>query len=326
MPASWLDAVLAAGAVPASYVPDAAGGRTDVTEVTGADVVEGATLETHPVTAPPFSPAAVTFVDGIQRWSVVGYDGVVPIIHAYVAAAARRRVDRRLRTVAETARHAVITRRDGLSPGVRRVLEASGPDLIDLADVEPGQPGKFLTAAGMRVERLREGVEREVAEPAAGRLGPDEWLVADGVLSDSTALATHPRVLGVIKSHGAQYFTGAELNRALTLDAGRRTSVFRPRRHGAQPVYSWYVRLWPWSGHDLLYGLVRVEARAHAESIARAEVLSAWVVKERAPLATPDPRFDRLLYPIHDVETYLRSRAPSGVGKMTGSRLPMTGT
>ena len=323
----WLDLAFAAGATPASFVPDASGGRSDAEDVVGADVVEGSTLAAHALDARPLEAAAVTFVDGIQRWAVVGYDGVVPLIHAYVAAAARRRGgDRRLRTVAEASRRVVVTASRWLSPGVRAALEGSGEDLVDLEEAEPGQPGRTLTAAGVRVERLREAVERQVAEPVARRLSGEEWLVLDGVLSDSSTLAAHPRSLGVIKSHGAQYFTGEELKRALLLAPAYRTSVFQPRRHGAQAVYSWYVRLWPWEGHDLLYGLVRVESRAHPDSITRAGAVGAWILKERAPMSTPDARFDRLLYPIHDVETYLRSRAPQNLVAAPGSRLPKTGT
>jgi hypothetical protein len=84
------------------------------------------------------------------------------------------------------------------------------------------------------------------------------------------------------------------------------------------------VRLWPWEGHDLLYGLVRVEARAHQDSVSQASAIAAWTLKERAPISTPDARFDRLLYPIHDVETYLRSRAPQHLVGDAGSRLPKT--
>src|SRR5438046_8869838 len=56
--------------------------------------------------------------------------------------------------------------------------------------------------------------------------------------------------------------------------------------------------------------MLRVDARAHPETVARASAISAWLTTERAPLATPDRRWDRLLYPIHDVETYLRARTP----------------
>ena len=322
----WLEAALAAGATPASYVPDASGGRSDAEDVTGADVMEGSGLAIHALGGEPLAPAAVTFVDGIQRWAVVGYDGVVPLISAYVAAAARRRTGGRLLTVAEESRRVVITARDALSPTVRAALERSGEDLVDLEDEVTGQPGRTLTAAGMRVERLREAAERAVAEPVAGRLPAEEWLVVDGVLSNSAVLARHPRTLGLIKSHGAQYFTGDDLKRALMLPHGHRTSVFQPHRHGSQAVYSWYVRIWPWEGHDLLYGLIRVEARAHQDSVAHADAIGSWVVNERKPNSTPDARFDRLLYPIHDVETYLRSRAPQHLVAHPGSRLPKTGT
>jgi len=114
------------------------------------------------------------------------------------------------------------------------------------------------------VQKARAALERRLAERRLEALGSDEWLVVDGVLSDSAALSAHPRALGVVKSHGAQYFAGPELERALTLPAGHRTSVFRPKRRGARrEIHSWYLRLWPWEGNDLLYGLLRVEARAH---------------------------------------------------------------
>ncbi len=32
-----------------------------------------------------------------------------------------------------------------------------------------------------------------------------------------------------------------------------------------------------------------------------------WLLAERAPLSTPDHRWDRLLYGIHSVEAYLRA-------------------
>jgi hypothetical protein len=146
--------------------------------------------------------------------------------------------------------------------------------------------------------------------------------VVDGLLSESAVLAGHPRALGVIKSHGAQYFVGPELERALTLPAGRRTSVFRPRGRARHEVYSWYLRLWPWEGNDLLYGLIRVEARAHPDTVAAASATAGWLARERAPLATPDTRWDRLLYPIWDVEQYLKTRAPRDLRPAPGSRLP----
>src|SRR5204862_455257 len=66
--------------------------------------------------------------------------------------------------------------------------------------------------------------------------------------------------------------------------------------------------------------------RAVAATLARAAAVSAWLLRERAPVSTPDARWDRLLYPIHDVETYLRSRTPRDVIAPRGSRLPRTGS
>jgi hypothetical protein len=319
---AWVEAVVAAGAVRAAHVPEGSGGRTDVEEVAGAELAEDTALAAHRVSAAP-GPAVVSFLDGVQYWSVAGYDGVVPLVRAHVAAAARRRgPDRRTRTVAEERREVAITALAALRPAVRRALDTADVTVVDLPAAEAEQPGRALEAARRAVERTRVELERALAERLAARLGPDEWLVVDGVLSESAVLAGHPRALGVIKSHGAQYFTGAELERALTLPAGHRTSVFRPRGRARHEVYSWYLRLWPWEGNDLLFGLLRIEARAHDATIAAADAVSGWLSRERAPMSTPDARWDRLLYPVHEVETYLKARVPREFLPAFGSRLP----
>lgn len=329
MAPSWVDAIVAAGAVPATHLPEASAGRSDIEEFTGAELVEDGELRVHALgDVRPVAPRAAAFLDGIEWWRVVGYGGVTPIVRAYVAAAVRRRgPDRRLRTVSDDSRELAVTRLDALTPPVREALRGAGVALVEFAAEDAGQPVRAIQAARTEVERARLALERALGERCAAKLGPDQWLVADGVLSDSAVLAAHPRTLGVIKSHGAQYFAGAELERALTLPVGHRTSVFRPRRRGARrDIYSWYVRLWPWEGNDLLYGLVRIESRAHPDSVARASAISAWLVRERAPVAAPDRRWDRLLYPIHDVETYLRARTPRDLLASPGSRLPSTGS
>ena len=329
MSRSRVDAILAAGVVPASYVPEASVGRSDLEEFTGADPVEDPELRVHSLAgARALAPAAVGFLDGIEQWRVVGYAGVTPIVRAYVAAAIRRRgADRRPRTIAEDAEELAITRLDRVTEAVRRALEGTGVRVAEISADDAGQPARALPAARVQVQKARAALERRLAERRLTTLGSDEWLVVDGVLSDSPALSAHPRALGVVKSHGAEYFAGQELERALTLPAGHRTSVFRPKRRGARrDIYSWYLRLWPWAGNDLLYGLLRVEARAHPDTVALASRVSAWLVNERAPLATPERRWDRLLYPIHDVETYLRARAPRDLISPFASRLPRTGS
>ncbi len=323
---SWVDAIVAAGVVPASYIPESSLGRPDE-EVVPAELVEGDALRAYALPDGAVTPAPVSFLDGIQHWKVVGHAGATPVVRAHVAGAVRRRgPDRRLRTAAERSRELAITHLAALPAAARRALEESGVDVVDLPASELGQPSRLLRAARVRVDRAREAVERELAEECVARLGPHEWLVVDGLLSDSAVTADHPRTLGVIKSHGTQFFSGADLELALTLPAVQRTSVFRPQSHRHQRVYSWYLRMWPWEGNDLLYGLVRIEARAHADTLGAAGAISAWLGRERAPVSTPDARFDRLLYPIHDVETYLRSRAPRDLLPAFGPRLPRTGS
>ena len=326
---SWVEAVVAAGAVPASHVPEASLGRADLEEFTGADPVEATELQTYPLgDAPRLATGPVCFLDGIEQWRVVGYGGITPIVRAHAAAAIRRRgPDRRLRTVAEATEAVAITRLDRLPPRVRRALEAADVRVLEFPAEDAGPQARALAAARLEVQKVRAALERRLAERRLPALAADEWLVVDGVLSDSAALSEHPRALGVVKSHGAHYFEGAELERALTLPDGYRTGVFRPRPRGAgRDIYSWYVRQWPWEGNDLLYGLLRLEARAHPDTVALAAPIAAWVRAQRAPIATPDRRWDRLLYPIHDVETYLRARAPSDLTSHPASRIPYPGS
>jgi len=323
MPERWLSALVAAGAVPASHVPQGSPGRADLEEVAGAEPVEDAILAVRPVTSEEL-PATVCFLDGIQYHKVIAYDGVVPVVRAHVAAAARRRGrDRRLRTAAGASRELLVTAVAALRPPVREAVEGSPLELVDLATADVAQPARALEAARGAVEHARVELERAVAEGIAASLDATEWLVIDGLLSESAVLAEHPRALGVIKSHGAQYFTGAELERALTLPAGHRSSVFRPRGRARHEVYSWYQRLWPWEGNDLLYGLLRVEARPHPATVERASRMAGWLAAERAPLSLPDARWDRLLYPIWDVESYLKARVPRDLLPAPGSRLPV---
>lgn len=329
---SWREVLYAGGVTPASFLPDRGIGRGVEPEETpgaGVEMVETDGLGVHPV-ALVAAPPVVTFLDGIQQWKVIGYDGVRPIAQAYVAAAARRRTDssrRRLHTTAWEGRALVVAAAAALPPQRRAAVERAGLAVVVLQDADALSPGPALDAMRRAVQRARQEVERSVGERVAAGLAAGEWLVMDGQLAVSARLARHPRAVGVVKSHGAQFLEGRHLERALTVPAGHRTSVFRVLGgHGRTEVDSWYLRLWPWEGKDLHFGLLRLEAAAGPASGVRAAALSGWLLAERAPLATPDARFDRLLYPIHDVETYLRSRAPGDLAAAPDPRLPRTGT
>lgn len=325
----WLARLYAGGVTPASFLPDASVGRTPAPQETpgsGVELVEDDELRVHPVTRTD-PPAGLAFLDGIQQWKVIGYDGVTPIAFAHVAAAVRRvGSNRRLVTVAVGSRDLVLAPESALTDERRRAIDAAGLEPVPVP-VDPGQPAAAIEALRRAVHHERQSLEKALGEAAVQQLGHDQWLVVDGQLAVSGVLARHARTLGVIKSHGAQFLEGRHLERALTVPAGHRTSVFRVvGGHGRTAVHSWYLRLWPWEGHDLHYGLLRVEMRAHVDAIAQASWVGGWLVALRAPLAAPDARVDRLLYPVHDVETFLRSRAPRDLLASSASRLPRTGT
>lgn len=320
---TWWQALIAAGAVPGS------GSRSDEPEAGAADhadLVEAGALQAHPLAGREAVriPRAVSFLNGLQRWNVVAYDGVVQVVSTYVAAAVRRRNDQGvLHTTFERSRAFAIAPLESMSAPLRRILEQSGADIEPIDGELVGQPARYLEQIESTVRRVRAHLERELAEACIAGLASDEWLVLDGLLSRSPGVARHPRALGVIKSHGAQFLEGRGLERALTLPAGNRTSVFAVRGgHTRTEVYSWYLRLWPWEGNELLFGLLRIEARAHPDTVARASELSEWLWQERAPLATPATRWDRLLYPLHQVEEYLKALAPRDLLLYRASRLP----
>ena len=313
----WWQAVIDAGAVPVAFVPNPATtrGSKENTEATDrAALVEEAELESHAVPERRSAriPPAVSFLAGFSRWAVVACDGIIQLVDAYVAAAVRRRdAGGALHTTFERNRAFALAPLERMTPALREVFEASASDIESIDGELAGQPARYLETVESTVRRVRAGLERDVAEQCIATLGAEEWLVLDGLLSRSPTVARHPRALGVINSHGTQFLEGRGLERALTLPPGHRTSVFTVRGgHTRTEVYSWYLRLWPWEGNDLLYGLLRVEARPDPASIALASALSGWLVAERAPLATPATRWDRLLYPLHNVQEYLKARAP----------------
>ncbi len=101
------------------------------------------------------------------------------------------------------------------------------------------------------------------------------------------------------------------MTRVLAMEAGRRSSVFKPLRPDIGEVYSWYLRLRPSAGHDIYWALARVEGAAIPDTVDAADEVSRWLLSETAPLAMPDARWDVLLYPIRDCENYLRARMPT---------------
>jgi hypothetical protein len=292
------------GLTPASAVPESSGGRTEEACIRPARLVEDAALQCRPVGAAEAWPDPLAFLDGVQRMHLVAYAGAAPIYVGEIAAAVRERRGARLKTVLEDSRRVAIAR--------PRALAAAGDALDGLATLglpedEPPHPVRDLTQASRALDRARGQLELDLGHRF--RLGSDSWLLVDGSLAESPAWATDPRTIGVSKSHATLPFEGDDLDRYLRLPPGYRSSIFAPQTRSVAPVHAWALRLWDWETKDLFHGLVRVEVSPANGVPATADLISRRLLAERAPISTPDPRWDRLLYGIHSVEQYLRARA-----------------
>ena len=292
------------GLTPASAVPESSGGRTEEACIRPARLVEDSALRCRPVGTAEAWPDPLAFLDGVQRMHLVAYAGAAPIYVAEIAAAVRERRGARLKTMVEDRRRVVIAR--------PRALTAAGDALEGLATLalpedEPPHPVRDLTQASRALDRARGQLELDLGRRF--RLGSDGWLLVDGSLAESPQWATDPRTIGVSKSHATLPFEGDDLDLYLRVPPGHRTSIFAPQTRSVAPVHAWALRLWDWEGKDLFHGLVRVEVSPDNGVPATADLISRRLLAERAPLSTPDPRWDRLLYGIHSVEQYLRARA-----------------
>ena len=163
-----------------------------------------------------------------------------------------------------------------------------------------------------KLGNVRDGLERDLTSRwLAAFDGGENWLLVDGSLVGSYDAYEAPNVLGVVKSHLTQYFPMDEQRKILALGVGERSGVFIPRGRNRPEVYSWYLRLRPNEGHDVYFGLIRVEAAKCDRNMAMADEISRWLLAERCPLSLPDSRWDRMIYPIRDCEQYLKSTAPT---------------
>ncbi len=294
------------GLTPATVVPESSGGRAAEACIRPASLEEDGRLEWHPVGAAEPWPGTLAFLDGVQRSVLLAYAGPAPVIVGEVAAAVRERRDRRLATVVEARELLAIARPEALAaagefpPGFRSVA---------LPTDESPHPVRDLANAGRVLDRARGSLELAVGERYRTR--SEGWLVVDGTLTESPAWARDPRMVGIVKSHATLPFDGPELDRFLRLPYAHRSSLYAPETRSIAPVRQWALRLWPWEGKDVFHGLVRVEVAPTNGTPAMADLLSRRVLAERAPLSTPDHRWDRLLYGIHSVESYLRANGAS---------------
>ncbi|MFN3360933.1 MAG: hypothetical protein ACK421_05840 [Pseudanabaenaceae cyanobacterium] len=241
------------------------------------------------------------FLDGIQRSWLLYYTEGVPVYYGYTAAVIRKRTDRVLTTWQYQAQEALYL---PLSLCAEGELMAGIP-LIDtlagLAEIPPD----LTKLARDKISSDRQQLEVQLAEKWIEAQSPG-WLVIDGSITGAATIANHDRVVGIIKTHNTQFFGWQEQQIVHHLQAGERSSTFCPSSR--YPVRSWYLRLRAGKGDDIHFGLVRLETAVNCA--ASPDQISSWLLDESRPLALPDTRWDRMIYPIRDCEMYLRSQEP----------------
>ncbi|HZN98503.1 MAG TPA: hypothetical protein VFB61_12285, partial [Gemmatimonadales bacterium] len=278
--------------------------RLEDASIKPGHLVEGTHLEGIPVGQAESWPEPLAYLDGVQRSEIVGYVGTSPIIVAEIAAAVRERRRRQLHTVVEERRHLAVGRPHALAAAAGAL---GNLELVPLPDDEPVHPARDLARAAQAVDQRRGALEIVVGHRYRDR--SDGWLVVDGPLTESPRWAADARTVGVCRSHSVLPFIGADLDCYLRLPAGHRSSIYEPGTRSLAPVRAWALRLWPWEGQDLLHGLVRIEVAPTQGLSESANRISRWLMAERVPVTAPDRRWDCLLYGIHSVEQYLRTRA-----------------
>ena len=274
-------------------------------------IAEGDRVRAIPV-APAAPPDGIGFFAGLQRFVVDGHFGLVPVVRARVSAAALARRDGTLARAAAAEEEFLVVPAGRLDRDQRSAVADTGLPVVESESGPEPHPLLDRWAAVRVIQGRRVACERRVAE----ELLPEREgtpLVVDQPPAGFADLPGRGRVVGVLARHETLYLDGADLPVALTLPPGHRSSVFAwsppGGRAGGDVTYSWYLRLWPGTDDDLLHGLVRVERMDLADPAADADRVSGWLLADRAPIGAADPAWDRRLYPLYEVDAYLRAHA-----------------
>jgi len=283
-----------------------------------AQLVEGSSLRAIRVSAAGAETLSGfgAFLDGAQRVQIVGHCGGIPIMYGTASAAIRVRVNRRMVTWGhqppEVQRKLFLPLRYLPALGDAASLDGiSTPGIVDtsLADQTGAFPSLHPTAlldrAMRALDEMREQVEHRLAE-AWCALG-EAPLFMDGGISGNPRVASSPCAVGVVKSHRTLFVEDDALRTVFGLAKGERSSVFRVSPRSRSSVISWYLRVREATGHDAMWGLVRVEAAECDRPAERAEEISRWVMAEMSPLSLPDGRWDKMAYGVRDCEEFLRA-------------------
>ena len=294
--------------------------RPEQPQLRSAQIIEGSTLRA--IKVPDVTRTMVSgfgaFLDGVQKVRMIGRHLNVPLVLGTASAAVRVRVNRRLITWGGKPPRLeqklylplkylpLLTESGSSAPmqyGQFQVVDTSTPD--SSGEYPSEHPTTLLERAIRAVDRQRDALEDELAEAWCAIGGAPVYI--DGGISRSGRVASSASAIGVIKSHRTLYVEGDALKTVVGLAKGERSSVFLVSPRSRSEVMSWYLRLRDPAGHDVLWGLVRVEMSRCENPTERANEISRWVLAETSPLALPDGRWDKMSYGIRDCEEFLRA-------------------
>lgn len=289
--------------------------------------IESTRIESRAVTmALPGSTQFRYFLDGSQKSVPVFRIGLVPIVSAVLVAGILHRAHNCRPCVVEGG---LDVQQTWVVPGETRVpaidslareLQRRGYPVVDPFCDSNGFPredyasltgnyGQALTRAYAAASKVREQLEASLAfrwYTEVHPLDPDAWMVIDGRLPQG-----YPNAVGLVKSLDTQLLANDEAITLFDLPPGHRTTAFRygssdPDYDESRGKTMWYVRLWPAQGMDARHALVRVEAANAVSSTEQIDEITSWILAERLPRATDDPRWPTLLYPISYLERILK--------------------
>ncbi|MGC4191805.1 MAG: hypothetical protein QM589_11695 [Thermomicrobiales bacterium] len=275
------------------------------------------------------------FLDGTQKTLPIGRIGLAPVVVSLSVAGILARNER-----GEAALQPGSLRQSQawifpLHTGsyelgrIREWLEGRGHTVIDPIAPDGSPPdnydalaqhyGRLIELSQRMSATLRAALETDLIRFWADEVSSgdeDAWLVVDGKLRQNVSNA-----IGLVKSLQMQHLAGGEAVTLFNLPEGHRTSAFRYiTRTDAEPnVWDdgetptenrtmWYQRFWDSAGLDARHALVRVEAPHEIDTPEEIDRIAGWLMSERLPRATADPRWPTLLYPIHYLEAILKRR------------------
>lgn len=248
------------------------------------------------------------FLDGAQRTWQIMYHRLSPIYLAHTSAAILERVGEDLQPPTDVN---YVGDLEAFIPDNPLLADALRPHVkvakVSVKDIHPGGLDEIVHQA---ISDRRDELEKDLAQ----RFSRGKLLIDGGLGNALRHQGEQPFVIGLVKSHRKQYFRSAKrTDMILGMKTGQRSTAFvRPAdAQQGESVYSFYLRLREAENAGPLFGIVRIEFASDPELAGMVDAIAGWILHERAPLSLPDPRFDKLLYPIRLVEQHLKARQPS---------------